>query len=215
MDAIIMAGGFGSRLGMGEKPVVELLGKPLISYVIDALGSTENIGKIYVAVSPATPITASIVQNRYKDRVKIIDTMGGNYVADMVYAVKSAKISEPVMVLMSDIPLLSVKLIEHIIKEYQNCETPAMSVFSPIYVCKGLGIRPDTVFNWNGKLIVPAGINILDGKDVEQEQAYVSLVMEDIELALNINTVDDLQKCKEILSEKKEQMLAEKNASPG
>ena len=32
MDAIVMAGGFGQRLGMGEKPCVELLGKPLISY---------------------------------------------------------------------------------------------------------------------------------------------------------------------------------------
>ncbi|MDW7732757.1 MAG: NTP transferase domain-containing protein [Methanolobus sp.] len=215
MDAIIMAGGFGSRLGMGEKPVVELLGKPLISYVIDALESTESIGSIYVAVSPATPTTGSIVQNRYSDRVKVIDTMGGNYVADMVFAIKEAGISEPVLIMMSDIPLLNPKLIEHIIEEYKNCETPAMSVFSPIYICKGLGIRPDTVFNWNGKLIVPAGINILDGKDVEHEQAYVSLILEDIELALNVNTVDDLQKCKEMLSERNEAMLTEKNVSSG
>ncbi|WP_406657265.1 NTP transferase domain-containing protein [Methanolobus sp. ZRKC2] len=211
MDAIIMAGGFGSRLGMGEKPIVELLGKPLISYVIDALENTEDIGKIYVAVSPATPTTGSVVKNRYNDKVKVIDTMGGNYVADMVYAVKTAGITEPVLVLMSDIPLLNPKLIKHVIEEYEKCETPAMSVFSPIYVCKGLGIRPDTVFNWNGKLIVPAGINVLDGKDVEKEQAYVSLILEDIELALNVNTVDDLQKCKEMLVEKNEALLTQNN----
>jgi len=214
LDAIIMAGGFGSRLGMGEKPVVELLGKPLISYVIDALENTESIGKIYVAVSPATPTTGSIVQNRYDGRVEVIDTMGGNYVADMVYAVKAAKITEPVMILMSDIPLLNPELIEQIIEEYNDCGTPAMSVFSPIYVCKGLGIRPDTVFNWKGKLIVPAGINILDGKDVENEQPYVSLIREDIELALNINTVAELQKCKEMLSEISNEAPAQSKMSP-
>ncbi|MBN2109585.1 MAG: NTP transferase domain-containing protein [Methanosarcinaceae archaeon] len=211
MDAIIMAGGFGSRLGMGEKPVVELLGKPLVSYVIDALESTENIRNIYVAVSPATPSTGSVVHNRYNGRIKVIDTMGGNYVADMVYAVKTAAINEPVLVMMADIPLLNRTLLEHIIKEYEKCGAPAMSVFSPIYVCKGLGIRPDTVFNWKGKLIVPAGINIIDGKDIENEQPYVSLIMEDLELALNVNTVDDLQRCKEILSEIKDANVAGNN----
>ncbi|MDP2215693.1 MAG: NTP transferase domain-containing protein [Methanolobus sp.] len=202
MDAIIMAGGFGSRLGMGEKPTVELLGRPLISYVIDALERTPEVGKIHVAVSPATPNTGSVILNRYNGRVGVINTGGGNYVADMVYAVQDAGITEPVLIMMSDIPLLDPEIIGHIIRKYETCGTPAMSVFSPIWVCKGLGIRPDTVFNWEGKLIVPAGVNILDGKDVEREQAYVSLVLENVELALNVNTVADLEKCKEVLLEK-------------
>ena len=202
MDAIIMAGGFGSRLGMGEKPTVELLGRPLISYVIDALERTPEVGKIHVAVSPATPNTSSVILNRYNGRVGVINTGGGNYVADMVYAVRDAGITEPVLIMMSDIPLLDPEIIGHIIRKYETCGTPAMSVFSPIWVCKGLGIRPDTVFNWEGKLIVPAGVNILDGKDVEREQAYVSLVLENVELALNVNTAADLEKCKEVLLEK-------------
>ncbi|MDK2826973.1 MAG: adenosylcobinamide-phosphate guanylyltransferase [Methanolobus sp.] len=204
MDAIIMAGGFGSRLGMGEKPCVDLLGKPLISYVIDALQKTESIGDIYVAVSPATPKTASFVEEEYEGNVQVIPTGGGNYVGDMVYAVKVACISDPLMILMSDLPLLTPALLEKVIAEYKTCGKPAMSIFSPISVCKSLGIRPDTVFNWGGegKLIVPSGVNIMDGKDVEHEQEYVSLVMEDVEFALNINTVDDLKKCKEMILER-------------
>ncbi|ETA66630.1 GTP--adenosylcobinamide-phosphate guanylyltransferase [Methanolobus sp. WCC1] len=204
MDAIIMAGGFGSRLGMGEKPCVELLGKPLISYVIDALQKTENIGDIYVAVSPATPKTASYVEEEYDGKVQVIPTGGGNYVGDMVYAVKAACISDPLMVLMSDLPLLTPELLEKVIAEYKVCGKPAMSIFSPISVCKSLGIRPDTVFNWGGegKLIVPSGVNILDGKDVDHEQDYVSLVMDDVEFALNINTADDLKRCKEMILER-------------
>ncbi|WMW25243.1 NTP transferase domain-containing protein [Methanolobus sediminis] len=204
MDAIIMAGGFGSRLGMGEKPCVELLGKPLISYVIDTLQKTESIGDIYVAVSPATPKTASYVEEKYEGKVQVIPTGGGNYVGDMVYAVKAACISDPLLILMSDLPLLTPDLLEKVIAEYKVCGKPAMSIFSPISVCKSLGIRPDTVFNWGGegKLIVPSGVNIMDGKDVDHEQDYVSLVMDDVEFALNINTVDDLKRCKEMISER-------------
>ena len=197
-----MAGGFGSRLGMGEKPNVELLGKPLISYVIETLQKTESIGDIYVAVSPATPKTAAYVEEEYEGKVHVIPTGGGNYVGDMVYAVKAACISNPLMILMSDLPLLTPDILEKVIDEYKVCGKPAMSIFSPIYVCKSLGVRPDTVFNWDGDLIVPAGVNILDGKDVDHEQDYVSLVLDDIELALNINTVDDLKRCKEMLLER-------------
>ena len=202
MDAIIMAGGFGSRLGMGEKPCVDLLGKPLISYVIDTLQKTASIGEIYVAVSPATPKTASFVEEEYAGKVQVIPTGGGNYVGDMVYAVKVAGITKPLMVLMSDLPLLTPELLVKVIKEYGNCGKPAMSIFSPINVCKNLGIRPDTVFNWDGELIVPSGINILDGGNVDSEQDYVSLVLEDMEIALNINTPGDLQRCKEMLLER-------------
>jgi adenosylcobinamide-phosphate guanylyltransferase len=203
-----MAGGFGSRLGMGEKPKVELLGKPLISYVIDALENTGRIGNVYVAVSSATPSTGDLVESLYEGRVKVIETGGGNYVGDMIFAVKSAGIEDPVLILMADIPLLNPELIEYIISEYEKCGKPAMSVFSPISVCKNLGIRPDTVFHWGGKLIVPSGINILDAKDVDNEQDYVSLVLDCEELALNINTVSDLQKCKEILSGKSNKTVA-------
>ena len=199
MDAIVMAGGLGKRLGMGEKPCIEVLGRPLISYVVDALEGSENIDHIFVAVSPATPNTESVVLNYYDGRVKVIRTSGGNYVGDMVYAVESADIVDPVLVIMSDLPLITPDLVDSIISEYAKCGKPAMSVHVPISVCKNLGIRPDTVFNRNGNLIVPTGINILDGKDIHQEQEDFNLVLDDTELALNINTIDDLKRCKDLL----------------
>lgn len=120
----------------------------------------------------------------------------------MVYAVKVAGINEPLLILMADLPLLNPELLEKVIMEYKECGKPAMSIFSPIHVCKGLGIRPDTVFNWDGELIVPSGINILDGNNVDHEQEYVSLVLDDSEFALNINTPDDLKRCKDMLLER-------------
>ncbi|MBN1133820.1 MAG: NTP transferase domain-containing protein [Methanosarcinaceae archaeon] len=199
MDSVVMAGGLGRRLGMGEKPCIELMGKYLVTYVIDALDKAEHIDRIFVAVSPATPNTETVVLNHYGGRIKVIRTPGGNYVGDMVHAVETAGILKPVLIIMSDLPLITSELIDLIIDEYQKCGTPALSVHVPISVCRSLGIRPDTVFHRNGKLIVPTGVNILDGHDIHKEQEDFNLVLENPELALNINTVNELAHCKQLL----------------
>lgn len=202
MDVVIMAGGRGTRLGMGEKPCVQLLEHPLISYVIDALDKAENIDQVYVAVSYATPNTETYVSNQYQGKVKVIKTVGGDYVGDMICAVENARIEEPVMIIMSDLALIKPELIDKIIYEYYKCGKPALSVHVPIFVCKKLGLRPDTVFHRDGKLIVPTGVNILDGKYIRQEQDDYNLIMENPELALNVNTPDDLERCKKKLLER-------------
>ncbi len=199
MDAIVMAGGLGKRLGMGEKPCIKVMGKPLICYVLDTLEESKKIERIFVAVSPATPKTGTVVLNNYRGRIKVIRTAGGNYVGDMVCAVESAGIIEPVLIIMSDLPLISPALVDSIISEYEKCGRPAMSVHVPISICRSLGIRPDTVFNRNGNLIVPTGINILDGKNIQQEQEDFNLILEIPELALNINMVDDIKRCEDLL----------------
>lgn len=199
MDAIVMAGGFGQRLGMGEKPCVELLGKPLISYVIDTLRAAKEIDRVFVAVSPVTPKTEIMLQERYEGEVRVIRTFGGNYVGDMIFAVETAQAIGPVMVIMSDLPLINSELIDFVIEKYREAGTPALSVYVPINVCKGIGIRPDTVFNKDGKLIVPVGINILDGSQIRNEQEDFNLILENPKLAINVNTVEDLQRCKDLL----------------
>ncbi len=199
MDAIVMAGGFGQRLGMGEKPCVELLGKPLITYVIDALRASKNVDRVFVAVSPVTPKTEIMIQERYKGEVQVIRTFGGNYVGDMVHAVETANSTGSVMIIMSDIPLINPELIDSVIEKYREEGKPALSVYVPITICKGAGIRPDTVFNKDGKLIVPAGVNILDSSQIRKEQEDFNLILENPKLAINVNTVEDLQRCRDLL----------------
>lgn len=199
MDAIVMAGGFGQRLGMGEKPCVELLGKPLISYVIDTLRASKNIDRVFVAVSPVTPKTEIMLQERYRGEVQVIRTFGGNYVGDMIYAVETAQTTGPVMIIMSDLPLLDPELIDFVIEKYREEGKPALSVYVPINVCKGVGIMPDTVFNKDGKLIVPTGVNILDSSQIRNEQEDFNLILENPKLAINVNTVKDLQHCRDLL----------------
>jgi adenosylcobinamide-phosphate guanylyltransferase len=199
MDAIVMAGGFGQRLGMGEKPCVELLGKPLIAYVIDILRAAKGIDRVFVAVSPVTPKTEIMIQERYKGEIRVIRTFGGNYVGDMIHAVETAGTAGPVMIIMSDLPLINPELIDSIIERYKEEGKPALSVYIPINTCKGAGIMPDTVFNKDGKLIVPAGINILDSSQIRNEQEDFNLILDNPRLAINVNTVKDLQRCRDLL----------------
>jgi len=46
---------------------------------------------------------------------------------------------------------------------------------------------------------VPCGANILDESLIAEEHPDYNLVLSDIEVALNVNTVRDLEQCKRML----------------
>lgn len=71
----------------------------------------------------------------------------------------------------------------------------ALSTYVPISTCNKIGIRPDTVFNRNGKLIVPVGINILNSKKIDFEQDDFNYILDDERLSININRKEDLLLC--------------------
>ncbi|MDL2261026.1 NTP transferase domain-containing protein [Methanimicrococcus sp. OttesenSCG-928-J09] len=200
MDALIMAGGLAQRMGCGEKSCIDLNGKPLISYIIDALRGADGIGEIYVSVTQATPETKTLIRNEYSD-LHLIEAAEGSYVGDMIYSIKAAGIIGPVMVVMCDLPLVRSDVIDEVLAKYETCEEPALSVYVPIALCKKIGIRPDTVFHKNTKLIVPTGINILDASDINNEQPDYNYIVDDPRLAMNVNTQEDLEKCRQMIEE--------------
>ena len=55
MHALILAGGEGTRLGMGEKPLVSICGKPMVSWVTDAFRAAAL--EVTVVASHRTPMT--------------------------------------------------------------------------------------------------------------------------------------------------------------
>ncbi|MFZ3058959.1 MAG: NTP transferase domain-containing protein [Candidatus Methanoperedens sp.] len=201
MDAIVMAGGMGKRLGKDEKPLTLLLGKPLINYVLDALLGSQNIDRIFVATSPRVKRTIDWICDFKKENenVEIIQTGGEGFVYDMVMAVEKAGIKGPVLIMMADLPLVTSGLIDRIIEKYNEAGTPALSVHMNLDVFTRLGLRPDTVFHKNSSFIVPCGINILDADKIKEEQEDYNLILDDEELALNVNTQADLIVCERFL----------------
>ncbi|MDD5474509.1 MAG: NTP transferase domain-containing protein [Candidatus Methanoperedens sp.] len=201
MDAVVMAGGMGRRLGKDEKPLTLLLGKPLISYALHTLLGSRNIDRIFVATSPKVKKTNEWLTDFKKehDNVEIIPTPGEGFVHDMAFAVEKAAITGNVLITMADLPLVTSDLIDRIIEKYHEMNTPALSVHMKLQAFTMLGLRPDTVFHKNGSFIVPCGINILDAGRIREEQEDYNLILDNEELALNVNTQKELEVCERYL----------------
>jgi adenosylcobinamide-phosphate guanylyltransferase len=195
LDALVMAGGKGTRLKMGEKPLVSLLGRPLIDYVVSALEDSIS-GRIFVAATKNAPLTRGWARER---GLYVVDTPGIGFVADMVSGVESACVTKPILIIMADLPLITSDLIDEVMDIYEQRPEPALSTHTPLHLHGRLGRRPDSLFNYQGQLIVPAGINVLDGSRIKEEQEDFHLILERMELAVNVNTADDLQLCEKIM----------------
>jgi adenosylcobinamide-phosphate guanylyltransferase len=190
-----MAGGRGSRLKMGEKPLVTLFGRPLIDYLALALEDS-SVDRIFVATTENVPRTRVWAVER---GLSVVETGSYGYVADMIEAVKKAEVTDPIMIIMADLPLVTSDLIDEIIEVYEGRPEPALSTHTPLDLHSRLGRRPDSLFNYQGRLIVPAGINVLDGAEIEKEQEDFHLILERIELAVNVNVAGDLMLCEKIM----------------
>ncbi len=190
-----MAGGRGSRLKMGEKPLVRLFGRPLIEYVTSAL-SDSSVDEIFVAVTENVPGTTEWARAR---GLAVVQTPGRGFVPDMISGVQASEVTGPIIVIMADLPLVTPDLIDEISEVHASRPEPALSTHTPLELHARLGRRPDSLFNYQGRLIVPAGINILDAGMIEDEQEDYHLILERLELAVNVNVVDDLALCERMM----------------
>jgi len=195
--ALVMAGGKGTRMGTGEKPLLKVGDKPMIERVLDALMGAEGIEEIAVAVSGHTPGVAKFVE---KFPIKVLKTPGSGYVSDMRYAIKRLKPSA-VLTISADLPLVTGEVIEEVIRRYELCEKPALAVAVPAEARRRLGLGADHAFEVGDRLLVPAGINILDGGRIDEPKLEEEvLVTERWEIAVNVNEPEDLKIAESLLN---------------
>ncbi len=190
VTAIVMAGGKGTRMtGAEEKPLLLVGGKPVISYVLAAVRDTKRIDSMVVAVTSHTPKTAKLMQEL---QVAVVNTPGKEYVSDLAYAVISLKLGI-VLVIGADLPLVTGRLLDTILEYYEGCGKPALTVAVPKETKQRLGLSAEYTFSINNKLVVPAGVNIIDGKEIEKEELDQEVyVLDDEKLAVNVNTLQEL-----------------------
>lgn len=186
--AILMAGGMGTRLKVPcEKPLFKLHDKPLIKYVLDNLKSSRLIDEIVIAVSPNTCETTKYLQS-LNDDFKILDTSGDDYLKDLSYILdyfeRQSK-NDILLFINADLPFISSKTIDDVLKTYMKSDKDALSVIVPVEVFESLGL--DYSYEFDG--CVPSGLNILRSENIIQDE--MQLVLKKVELALNINTIPD------------------------
>lgn len=192
-----MAGGKGTRLKENvEKPILKILGKPMIDYVIEALLNSD-IEKIYIAVSKNTGQTKEhieknyIFNEEYDQKVEIIFTSGRDYVHDLNECIKYFQ--EPFLILASDIPTIKSKTINSIIKEYLIVINRNNRVESLCVVTKKEHYVGTPTIDMEG--YIPLGINILTSKYGEQTE-ILHIIKDNI---INVNTLSDKELVENIL----------------
>ncbi|MGZ4901450.1 MAG: NTP transferase domain-containing protein [Halobacteriota archaeon] len=195
MQALLMAGGKGQRLRMGgiEKPLLEYKGRPLFEHVYTAL-ERSNIDSTIVVTSPHTPHTTRLAQ---KANNLVIEAPGYGYIEDYQWAITRLHIAEPVLIIAADLPLVTSQIINTIIDRYATSQKPALAVYVPCALYGAAGCDHKIVLRARHQALVPAAVNIVDGRDVVKTQEEEILIVHDEALLHNINTVADLKRLTE------------------
>ena len=183
--ALLMAGGKGTRMNSDlEKPMIIVNGKSLIEHVISALQGSSLVDEIVVATSPHSPKTTLHMENL---GFQVVVTPGKGYVEDLSFILSHEDFKdEVILTITSDLVLITGEIIDLVLEEYHKSSTPAMSVMVPVEIFREHGLKASLVL----ENLVPSGLNILRGKDTEQDEEV--LVLDKIELALNINSPEDI-----------------------
>jgi adenosylcobinamide-phosphate guanylyltransferase len=199
ITALVMAGGKGTRMQIREeKPLIKVCGKAVIEYVISALEDAKKIGGIIVATSTCTPKTAKYMSGF---PVEVVETPGKDYVSDMGYASQNLKLGV-FLAIAADLPLVTGEVLDAIVERYECCGKPALTVAVSLETKKRLGMSVEYSFKMDNKDVVPVGINVIDGcKRYGDEWLDQDIYLLDLdELAVNINTVQELQLAERLLS---------------
>ena len=194
MLALILAGGKGSRLGMGEKALVRLCGKPLIEYSLDACkySGLEHT----IVTTPYTPYTENYCRARSYNYIR---TEGSGYIEDLIEAVLDLDATDPILTICVDIPGLTPDHISCIREAYISSGLDACSVWVPEKWYTKFGFQIPYHEMIENQQVCPAGINILRGDKISDIQTEYQIILDDPALAVNINTKQDLTLAEQLL----------------
>lgn len=200
--AAIMCGGRASRMQQGgiEKPLLKVDGIAMVERVILALAGSGRFDRILAAISPNTPKTKELLKSK---GIETIETPGEGYSNDLSYLLSKLK-PQRVMVVPSDMPLLNSQIISEILDAIDNSSSsssrkekgPAISIILEKGFVERTGAKPSIVVDQ----YCHSGITIFNTMSVGTEpvEEYY-LVMNRKEIALNVNTKEELELAKKLL----------------
>jgi adenosylcobinamide-phosphate guanylyltransferase len=187
MLALILAGGEGTRLGLGEKPLVDICGRPMLARVLDAF-TAAGLEAVAVA-SSRTPMTVNYLRAQ---GTPFYRAGGRGYVEDIMEAATALEVAGPFFTSVADIPCLRMEHVSAIRDAYLVQDKPALSTWIPRDLCPAGGCRTEYTEMVNGVPSVPVGVNILVGERIRELQEECRLLLRDPALARNVNTPEDL-----------------------
>ena len=199
MDALINAGGKGTRMGHTgtEKPMLPIGGVPVVKRVVDAMNASSFIDRVLVSVSPNTPETEKYLKSC---GVETICTSGDDFMMDMRESFGRLN-GDYVTVCPSDMPLLTSGIVDACISEFEP-KMQSMVVMVRADIVRGLGITPSYECDVGGQMYVLSGLSVMDRRATLAGE-YLNehrLLTEYRELAVNVNTPRELEFAREMCS---------------
>jgi len=200
--ALITAGGKGSRiaeLGM-EKPLVPVLGKPLIDRAIDIAWSCDLISAVYVSTSKNTPLTEEYLAC---NDVFVIRTSGKGYSEDL-HEIMSAIKEDSVLIIPVDMPLITPGSVALLMSKYISEGKASMTIALDPKTVRSLGLDVTYTEVLEGKETTFCGVSVVERKEMLKDD-YVEagyLFTDSVDFAVNVNTPKDLAIAERILKER-------------
>lgn len=181
-----------------EKPLLRVDGIAMVERVILALAGSGRFDRILAAISPNTPKTKELLKSK---GIETIETPGEGYSNDLSDLLSKLK-PQRVMVVPSDIPLLNSQIISEILDAIDNSSSirkekrPAFSIILEKEFVERTGAKPSIIVDQ----YCHSGITIFNTMYVGTEpvEEYY-LVMNRKEIALNVNTKEELELAKKLL----------------
>lgn len=193
MEALVMAGGKGTRMGFCgvEKPMIEVGGVYTVERVVNALKESKNIDRILVSVSPNTPDTERYLKDI---GIETIRTSGEDYVEDL-HDSFSILTGEYVLTCPSDMPLLRSYTVDMFVDYFLKNPDDSMTAIIEEDVVTNSGFTPSFDFEYEGKKWVISGMNIMDRKKILSNVVlnYSYFMTDWVDLAINMNTEYELK----------------------
>lgn len=169
MLALLMCGGKGKRLGIGEKPLFKVCGKRLIEYALDELKNYE----IIAVTSPYTPETEKFLRDL---GIEVFRASGRGFIEDYREAIVELSITLPTLIVSSDLVYIRKNVVDDVVSYYFKSDKPALKVV-----------------NSRGAV----GINVIDAFFIYEEQEEEIYKIDDFDI-ININTLEDVIRAEEL-----------------
>jgi GTP:adenosylcobinamide-phosphate guanylyltransferase len=126
LDAIVTAGGITQTdeplypmIGSGKKAMLEIHGKPMVQWVLDAISASQRIHRVVVVgLPPDTPLIS-------RQPLKLIDDQGDaveNTRAAVAYLLKDSDVQEKVLLVSADIPAISTEMLDWMVDRVEESD---------------------------------------------------------------------------------------------
>jgi uncharacterized membrane protein len=114
----------------------------------------------------------------------------------MRYAIKKLGPCD-VLTVAADLPFITAEIVNRAVEKYRASGKPSLAVMAPADIYERMGSEPEYVFEIDGRTLVPIGINIIDGRRIDEPELDQAVLVTGEEFPVNVNTPRELEAARE------------------